>query len=299
MSSTITTITTPTGAAASGPNRSALLLLAPALIVFAIIFAAPIADLAVESFRQFVPGRIGSAADSPFVLDNYLELASPSFAGVLIETFRISAAASLVGLLIAFPIAYGIVRRFSRRWRVACIGLMITLVLLSMLVRTYALELTFGSVGIARPLLTLLGIAPTSRWYIETLVGAGLLHAVIPISVLTLIGTVQNLDPRLVDAAQSLGAPAWRAHLNITLPLSLPALVSSFLVSLTFSISAFVIPMVLGKGRVLFMSNVIYNRFSDVSNYPSGAAVSITMLILTLIVVYLVSLVQHGRRAKP
>ncbi len=293
------TITTPSGAAASGPNRSALLLLAPALIVFAIIFAAPIADLAMESFRQFVPGRIGSAADSPFVLDNYTELASPSFAGVLMETFRISAAASLAGLLIAFPIAYGIVRRFSRRWRVACIGLMITLVLLSMLVRTYALELTFGSVGIVRPLLNLLGVSPTSRWYIETLVGAGLLHAVIPISVLTLMGTVQNLDPRLVDAAQSLGAPAWRAHLNITLPLSLPALVSSFLVSLTFSISAFVIPMVLGKGRVLFMSNVIYNRFSDVSNYPSGAAVSITMLILTLIVVYLVSLVQHGGRAKP
>jgi len=280
------------------PNREAMLLLVPALAVFVLIFAAPLIDLALESFRQFVPGRIGSAPDSPFVLDNYRELASPSFAGVLVETFRISVAASLVGMIVAFPIAYGIVRRFSRRGRVACIGLMITLVLLSMLVRTYALELTFGSVGIARPLLTALGIAPTSRWYIETLVGAGLLHAVIPISVLTLIGTVQNLDPRLIDAAQSLGAPTWRSHLDITLPRSLPALISSFLVSLTFSISAFVIPMVLGKGRVLFISNVIYNRFSDVSNYPSGAAVSITMLILTLCVVYLVSLVQHGRRKR-
>ena len=281
-----------------GSTRGAILLLAPALLVLVGIFAAPIIDLATESFRLFVPGRIGSAPDSPFTLDNYLELASPSFAGVLIETFRISVGAALVGLLIAFPIAYGIVRRFSRRWRVACIGLMITLVLLSMLVRTYALELTFGSVGIVRPLLNLLGVAPTSRWYIETLVGAGLLHAIIPIGVLTLMGTVQNLDPRLVDAAQSLGAPAWRAHLSITLPLSLPALVSTFLVSLTFSISAFVIPMVLGKGRVLFMSNVIYTRFSDVANYPSGAAVSITMLILSLIVVYLVTLVQHSRRPK-
>jgi putative spermidine/putrescine transport system permease protein len=279
-------------------DRGVLLLLAPALAVFALTFAAPLLGLALESFRQFTPGRIGSAADSPFVLDNYLELVSPSFAGVLIETFRISVAASLVAMLIAFPIAYACVRRFSRRWRVACVGLMITLVLLSMLVRTYALELTFGSVGIARPLLTLLGIAPTSRWYTETLVGAGLLHAVIPISVLTLMGTVQNLDPRMIDAAQSLGAPAWRAHLDITLPRSLPALISSFLVSLTFCISAFVIPMVLGKGRVLFVSNVIYNRFSDVSNYPSGAAVSITMLILTLIIVHLVSLVQHGRRRR-
>lgn len=284
---------------AGGSARRSMLLLVPALLVLAALFAAPILDLAMESFRVFVPGRIGSAADSPFTLDNYQELASPSFLGVLIETFRISIGASLVGLAIAFPIAHGIVRRFSPRWRVACIGLMITLVLLSMLVRTYALELTFGSVGIVKPLLTLLGIAPTSRWYIETLVGTGLLHAVVPIAVLTLIGTVQNLDPRLVDAAQSLGAPAWRAHLSITLPLSLPALVSTFLVSLTFSISAFVIPMVLGKGRVLFMSNVIYTRFSDVANYPSGAAVSITMLILSLAVVYAVTLVQRGRRAGP
>ena len=285
--------------AAAGSNRGVMLLLTPALLVFVCIFAAPIIDLATESFRVFVPGRIGSAADSPFTLDNYRELVSPAFAGVLVETFRISVGAALVGLLIAFPIAYGIVRRFSRRWRVACIGLMITLVLLSMLVRTYALELTFGSVGIAKPLLGLLGISPTSRWYIETLVGAGLLHAVIPISVLTLMGTVQNLDPRLIDAAQSLGAPAWRAHLSITLPLSLQSLVSAFLVSLTFSISAFVIPMVLGKGRVLFMSNVIYNRFSDVANYPSGAAVSIAMLLITLVVVYLVSLLQHRRRIRP
>lgn len=291
--------TVPTASAATpSPLRGAMLLLLPALAVFVLIFAAPLIDLALESFRQFVPGRIGSAADSPFVLDNYRELVSPSFAGVLVETFRISVAASLVGLIIAFPIAYGIVRRFSPRGRVACIGLMITLVLLSMLVRTYALELTFGSVGIIRPLLNVLGIAPTSRWYIETLVGAGLLHAVIPISVLTLMGTVQNLDPRLIDAAQSLGAPAWRAHLDITLRRSLPALVSSFLVSLTFSISAFVIPMVLGKGRVLFLSNTIYTRFSDVANYPSGAAVSIAMLVISLLVLSLASLAHRGKGAR-
>ncbi|SEE69300.1 putative spermidine/putrescine transport system permease protein [Rhizobiales bacterium GAS188] len=291
-----------TSVKASAPPRmarSALLPIAPATLVLACVFLAPLLGLMVESFREFTPGRVGSVAGAPFTFANYLELVSPSFAGVLIETFEISIAASLVGLIIAFPLAYCAVRRFSPRWRAATIGLMITLVLLSMLVRTYALELTFGSVGVLRPLLLSLGISPTSRWYIEGLVGAGLLHAVVPICTLTLLGAVQNVDPRLADAAKSLGAPAWKAHLDTTIPLSLPALISAFLVALTFSISAFVIPMVLGKGRVLFVSNVIYNRFGDIANYPSGAAVSVVMLGVSLIVVYGVSRAQRPRRRSP
>ncbi|CAN7450233.1 ABC transporter permease subunit [Bosea sp. LjRoot9] len=278
-------------------GRTTLLLLAPGLLLLFVIFALPLLGLALESLKQYVPGRVGSATDAPLTLENYRELATPSFAGVLYETFKLSAAAALTGLLAAFPLAYCIVRRFSPRQRAACIGLLVMLVLLSMLVRTYALELAFGSVGIARPLLLALGISPTSRWYIETLVGAGLLHAIVPICTLTLLGTIQNIDPRLCDAAQSLGAPAWKAHLGITVPLALPGLVSAFLIAMTFAISAFVIPMVLGKGRVLFLSNTIYTRFSDVANYPSGAAVSIVMLVISLLALSLVSLVQPRKGA--
>ena len=68
---------------------------------------------------------------------------------------------------------------------------------LSVLVRTYALELTFGAAGPLRPLLLALGISPNGRGYIEILVGAGLLHYIIPMSTLTLLGTIQNVDPRL------------------------------------------------------------------------------------------------------
>lgn len=280
------------------PARMTLILLAPGLLLLFGIFVLPLLGLGLESLRQYVPGRVGSAVDAPLTLENYRELATASFAGVLYETFKLSAAASLVGLLAAFPLAYCIVRRFSPRQRAACIGLLVMLVLLSMLVRTYALELAFGSVGIARPLLLALGISPTSRGYIEVLVGAGLLHAVMPICTLTLLGTIQNIDPRLCDAAQSLGAPAWKAHLGITVPLALPGLVSAFLIAMTFAISAFVIPMVLGKGRVLFLSNTIYTRFSDVANYPSGAAVSIAMLVISLVVLSLASLAHRRKGAR-
>ena len=103
---------------------------------------------------------------------------------------------------------------------------------------------------------------------------------------LTLLGTVQNVDPRLLDAAQALGAPGWKAHLGITLPLCMRGLLAAFLFAFTFSISAFVIPMILGKGRVLFISNLIYNRFSEIADYPSGAAVSMVLFFVALAIVY-------------
>lgn len=275
-------------------NGPALLLL-PALLIFGAIFVVPMGGLLMESFRLFTPGHVGTDAGAPFTLNNYLELANLSFVGLFVETFRISLLSTVLGLAVSYPIAWYIVRRFSARGRVAAIGLLITLILVSVLVRTYAIELTFGSVGIMRPVLRALGTSPNSSWYIQCLVGAGLLHYIIPVATLTLLGTVQNVDPRLVDAAQSLGAPAWRAHLTITLPLSRAGLVGAFLIAVTFSISAFVIPMVLGKGRVLFVSNTVYDRFSEIADYPSGAAISVVMLVVSLAVVLMVTRLA-GRR---
>jgi ABC-type spermidine/putrescine transport system permease subunit I len=270
-------------------DRGSLPLLLPGGAVFLALFFLPMAGLFVESLRLYQPGSIGSSANAPFTIVNYTELATRSFAGFFLETLRISVLASLAGLVFAFPLAYWITRRLSPRWRAIAVGLFVTLMFLSVLVRTYALELTFGAVGPLRPLLLALGISPNGRGYIEVLVGGGLLHYIVPVATLTLLGTIQNVDPRLVDAAQALGAPGWKAHLTITLPLSMRGLLAAFLFAFTFSISAFVIPMILGKGRVLFISNLIYNRFSEIADYPSGAAISIVLFGVALLIVYLTS----------
>jgi len=270
-------------------DRGSLPLLLPGGAVFLALFFLPMAGLFVESLRLYQPGSIGSSANAPFTIVNYTELATRSFAGFFLETLRISVLASLAGLVFAFPLAYWITRRLSPRWRAIAVGLFVTLMFLSVLVRTYALELTFGAVGPLRPLLLALGISPNGRGYIEVLVGGGLLHYIVPVATLTLLGTIQNVDPRLVDAAQALGAPGWKAHLTITLPLCMRGLLAAFLFAFTFSISAFVIPMILGKGRVLFISNLIYNRFSEIADYPSGAAISIVLFGVALLIVYLTS----------
>ena len=258
----------------------------PAAAIFTLLFTLPMAGLFVESLRTYVPGSIGSAADAPFTLANYAELVKPSFARFFFQTVRISLFASLAGVFFSLPLAYWMARKLSADWRVIAVGFFVTLMFLSVLVRTYALELTFGATGPLGPVLQSLGISTNSRGYIEVLVGVGLLHYIIPMSVLTLLGTYQNIDPRLTDAAQVLGAPAWKAHLSVTLPLCIRGILAAFLFGFTFSISAFVIPMILGKGRVLFISNLIYTRFSEIANYPSGAAISVVLFVLAMLIVY-------------
>ena len=270
-------------------DRRPYLLFMPAAMIFIPLFVLPMAGLFIESFKLFVPGRIGSAVDAPFTTLNYSELLTTSFANFFFQTLRISLLASLAGMFFSFPLAYWITRRLSERWRAIAVGFFVTLMFLSVLVRTYALELTFGAAGPLRSTLLALGISPNGRGYIEVLVGAGLLHYIIPMSTLTLLGTIQNVDSRLTDAAQALGAPAWKAHLTVTLPLCMRGILAAFLFAFTFSISAFVIPMILGKGRVLFISNLIYNRFSEIANYPSGAAISIVLFALAMLIVYVMT----------
>lgn len=270
-------------------TRGAALLILGTIAVYGSLLLYPLLRVLDESFREFVSGRIGASVDAALTLRNYTELLHPSYISFFWDTFRIGFLASATAVILAFPIAYFVARQRSRFWRKITVGFLIMLMFLSVLVRVYAIELSFGPIGFAREIGGLIGLRSGSREYVEFLVMLGLLHYVVPMSALVLIGTVQNVNPRLVEAAQALGAAKWKSHLKVTVPLSARGLLSAFLISFTLSISAFVIPMVLGRGRVTFVSNLIYNRFSELANFPSGSAVAMVMLMFSLVVIYLVS----------
>ncbi len=267
-------------------SRGAILLLVPGVGILLAFLVLPLANVVEESFRLFEPGRIGAAKDAPYTFFNYAELINVTYLYYFVETARIGFIASIVGLILGFPIAYVIARRFTPVWRKIGVGFLIGIMFLSTLVRVYALQLTFGPTGIAKFLTGLLGVSMNGRFYTELVVILGLLHYLVPIAAITLLGTIQNVNPRLTEAAQALGAPRWMAHFTITIPLCVPGLLSAFLISFTLCLSAFVVPMILGKGKVLFVSNLIYSRFSEIANYPSGSAISIIMLLLSLLIIY-------------
>jgi ABC-type spermidine/putrescine transport system permease subunit I len=269
-----------------GKKPNGMLLLAPIGLAFLVLLALPFLQILNESFRTFVPGRIGSSSTAPLTLFNYVELLHAAYLHYFFDTFRLGFIASTAGVAVAFPIAYFVARTRSRPARRFIISSIIMLMFLSGLVRVYALAVTFGPAGYMRQIAAFLGLNANGPTVTEAVVVAGLLHYIIPMSVLALFGTIQNVNPRLAEAAMALGASRWYAHVSITVPLSMPGILSAFLISFTISISAFVVPMILGKGRVLFVSNLIYARFSEASNYPSGAAIAVIMTLLSLVTVY-------------
>ena len=141
-------------------------------------------------------------------------------------------------------------------------------------------------VGVLLPVSRFLGVSPNSLTITELVVIAGLLHYVIPLMALTLVGTIHNVNPALEQVAQSLGAPRWKAFFTITVLLSGRGILSAFLLGYALTISSFVIPMVLGKGIVLFATNLIFNRFSELAHYPGGAAIAVVMLLLSFLIIY-------------
>lgn len=256
------------------------------MVLLALLLLLPLVNIFVESFRQYVPGRIGGLVGASYTLENYITLLHPVYVGYLVTMLWCATAATIVALVMGYPIAYVIARTRSHATRMALLGLLVGLLFLSALVRVYSLELSFGSVGLGRIIAGLMDVSPNSRTYAEFLVMIGLVHHSIPLSALLMTGTIQNINPKLVEAGMALGAPLWRAQLSITFPLSMPGILSAFLVCYTINMSAFVVPMILGKGKIHFLSNLVYDRYAELANFPSGSAIAVQLLLVTLIATY-------------
>jgi ABC-type spermidine/putrescine transport system permease subunit I len=265
-------------------TRGAAGLLGGVLLVFLVLYVFPLATLVRESLKVYRSGRIGGLTGT-FTLANYAELLTPAYLGYFLDTFRIGFVATALGLVVSYPIAH-FVARGRGPLRTLWIALLVAMLFVGTLVRAYAMALTFGPVGILLPLARFLGVSPNSLVMTELVVVAGLLHYVVPLMSLTLVGTIHNVNPALEQIAQSLGAPRWKAFFTITVLLSGRGILSAFLLGYALTISSFVIPLVLGKGVVLFATNLIFSRFSELAHYPGGAAIAVVMLGLSLLIIY-------------
>ena len=269
----------------SGRSVAILLLIGPVLLVFGVLYLVPLFFTLWESFKEFVPGRIGGVAGT-FTLENYRSLLHPVYLEYFLNTFRISLVATLLALLLGYPVAYHIARRRSGAVRTLLVGFLICMLFLGIVVRVYSLVLTVGPVGILYPVTTFFGFRHNNVVLIEASVVLGLVHTLVPLIALTLVGTIHNVNPRLEDAGLSLGASRLQAFLTITVPLSFPGVVSSFLLAYALAISSFIVPMVLGKGIVVFATNLIFERFSEVADFPGGSAIAVIMLVISVSIVY-------------
>lgn len=271
------------------------ILLAPALLMLMVLMGGPIVLLVLESFKTFVPGNVTQGTGP--TLSNYVELLDPAYLFYFWETFRIGLIVATISVAAGAPLAFAAVRSRHALVRKGLLAMLVGLLVMSLVARLYAIEMTWGSLGPLARIGALTGIDPKSARYADVLVCIGLLHFCLPVVALMLIGSFQSLSPRLEEAAASLGARKSDAVISIVLPLAGPSLISAFTIAIAMCISNFVAPLLLGRGVVVFTTSLMYTRFSDVGNYPSGAAIGVVMLVLSFAVVY--GLTSLGRKLLP
>jgi putative spermidine/putrescine transport system permease protein len=252
-------------------SRPALLLLAPSLTTFA-IFAVALGALLQQSVFEFVPGSLRTGG---VTTANFRAVLAPHYLRYIGETIVLSLATTVLTLIAAYPVAYGLARSPSRRVRTLLLVLTLAPFFTGAIVRTYAWMLVLGNSFVHWPVKLLFEPAG---------VLIGLVHFSMPTMILILAAAISHIDPRVERSAASLGAPPWRVFVRVTLPLSAPGIASGCLIVLAWTFSAFPTPELLGGGRVKMVANVVKDLALDSFNWPGSAAFAGVALAVTLVV---------------
>ncbi|MBO1902783.1 ABC transporter permease [Leucobacter weissii] len=262
----------------------ALPFLGPGVLFLTLFMAVPVALLFVYSF--FTRGRFGGVQFT-FTTENFAKLLDPLYTGVIVQSVGMALIVTLLALLLGYPIAYAITR-LPPRWRTVALIAIVLPFWTNFLIRTYAWILLLNNAGIVNQSLQGLGIidAPLPLLYNGGAVAVGLLYMYLPLMVLPLYASLQAVDPSLREAATNLGSTPWRVFRTVTLPLSLPGALTGAIFVFVPSMSNFVIPELLGGGKMILIGNLIRDQFLEARDWPFGATLALVLTaFLALLIV--------------
>ena len=268
------------------PRLARWLVSGPPLAYLLFFFAAPLAIMALASWR--VPGDFGGLA--PLVLEDRLNLTLEAYerlfddflyGWLLLKSFGYAALATLLCLAAGYPLAL-LIARSPRKHRDVLVLLVILPFWSNFLIRVYAWMTIFGPQSfVMRALngaLGLVGLEPLSLLYTPAAVVITLVYVHLPFMVLPLYANLEKHDPALLDAAQDLGAGAWQRFWRVTFPLSLPGVYAGAALVFIPAFGIFAIPDLVGGTGGIMIGNVIKQQFLDTRDWPFGAALSLVLM---------------------
>lgn len=272
------------------------LLLGPALGWWAALLAAPV--LLVLAYSVFKRGTYGGVVYD-FGFENFTRAADGLYLGVLWQSVRLAAEATLVALLIGYPAAWFIATR-PARWRTALLVLVVLPFWTSLLIRTYAWMALLNDTGLINTTLQSLGVIddPLPLLYNEFAVVLGLVYGYLPLMVLPLYAAIERLSPELREAAGDLGASGWRAFLTVTLPLTRAGVLAGCIFVFVPSLGNFIVPELLGGGREQMVGNLIQVQFLKARDWPFGATLALAVIALMTVVLLAQAWVSARDRAR-
>ena len=262
----MTAIAAPTAPAmprlAFGRTGTAIALLLPIAVINAIGFILPVLNLLRMSFANWT-GLFGDSF--------YVEL--------IVNSIMVSLGITLATLVVSYPIALYL-HRSSGRWRTFLTVLVISPLLTSAVVRTYGWIALLADQGPIVSAIAAMGFTPPRLMFNTTGVIIGLTEILMPYMILSLLAGFGRLDPRVEEAAMTLGAPPAKTFWRVILPLTLPGIALGCLLCFVLAVSSFITPKLLGGGRVFLLATEIYDQAIVTLNWPLAATLSMLVLII-------------------
>ena len=255
-------------------SGAALALLGPASLLMLLTLVTPLALLGRDSLNRFDPTELMIEA---VTAANYLRFfADPFYWDVLVTTIRVSIIVTALCLLLGLPMAWRLARTASR-WKSALVVLMVLPLFIGSTTRTAGWMILFARGGM---LDTLTGL---QLMYAEPAVIAGIVAINLPFTVLTLQSVFEGIDPRLEEAAASMGAAPSRAFWRVVFPLALPGIAIAAVLCFILCMNAFATPLLLGGPRFHMMAPLLFWAFSSDNNWPFAAAIAFILMGTTLL----------------
>lgn len=251
----------------------------PYLIWAAIMIVLPMLMIVLYAFT--VHGN--SVVTFRFTLENFIYFFKDSiFIDVLKRSLWIAIVTTVMCLLMGYPVAYIIAQTVGRSRTM--LVLLVTLPMwINMMVRTYAWMGILQDGGILNSILGFFGLGPFHFIYTDFAVAVGMVYNFIPFMILEIYTSLTKMDGSLLEAASDLGANAVQSFLKVTLPLSLPGVMSGITLVFLPAVSSFFIPKMLGGGQYVLIGNVIESQFLTSGNWNLGSAISLIMAVIILI----------------
>jgi putative spermidine/putrescine transport system permease protein len=248
-------------------------LLLPIFLFLAIFFVYPVVSMLFISFFD----REGS-----FTFINYYEIFRGYNVSILLNTLKISAWTTVITVTLAYPVAYYLSTAAKRNANMLMIIVLLPL-WTSVLVRAFAWIVLFGRGGVINSTLEFVGVEPVEILFSYFSVIVAMTHAFMPIAVLSMYATMQNIDGRLKHAAATLGAEPGNVFWRVYFPISFPGVASSALVTFILSVGIFIHPALLGSPQQTMIAQIIIQQVDELFNWGLAASISVMVMFVSIL----------------
>ncbi len=266
-------------------KKSIWLTLAP-LYLFTLIFVAgPLIYMIYLSFQT--PSESWGVVNE-FSLQSYINILDPVYLGTFIESIKLAVVSTFFLIAIGYPFGYFMAKLSPKGKKIMMAFLMIPFWTNS-LIRIYGWIIVLRANGTLDTVLQFFGItdSPLKLLYTYPAVVIGMVYALLQFMILSVYSSAEKMDWGLVEAARNLGASKTKAFLSVTLPLTLPGLLSGIILTFIPCMGLFFIADIMGGNKIVLVGSLIQDQLLRAHNWPFAAALAVVLMVMTTVLIAL------------